>query len=280
MEAVLRECVPLFADTLSLEVIPLVGVVSLNNKNYKVHAHGTAYLWRVGTESAHFLGVQRKEEQAAARAAAAAGIGPALLFADPVGGMLQPFLNARHWTQEEAQKPENIVRIAQTLRRLHTITEVDAPCSVYERIERLLASAAKLGLEPPPELASLRKWLSAIQVQRSDQPLGLCHGDFWLNNFLVDEEQLWLIDWEFSGLGDGLYDLATIAMGASYSPEQQQALLDAYGTGETQETLEQMKMVVRFFEGAWALVQHGLRGSQDGFDYLTYSQKTFAAITQ
>ena len=286
---ILRKRIPLFATATSLEIALLVGVISLNNTNYKVLADGKEYVLRIGTESAHYLGIRRDEEQASARAVAEAGIAPALLFGDTAGLMLMPFITGKHWSGEEARAPENIARIAQTLRTLHALSEsaVAAPCSIYERIERLMTSVDELGLEPPTTIDRFWWRLHAFRNQRAADTRfapGLCHHDFWLNNFLVsnndNEISLWLVDWEFAGIGDGLYDLATIALGAQYTPEQQKALLVAYGYSDPSDlaSLEQMKNVVRFFEAAWALVQHGLRGSGGDFDYLAYSQQTFAAL--
>ncbi len=279
----LRQCVPLFASAQSLEIVPLSGVISLNNSNYKVLADGVAYLLRVGADSAAALGIRRDEEQAAARAAAQVGVGPELLFSEPSGLMVMPFVVGKHWSAEDTVKPENLTRIVQALHRLHSLTDVAAPCSIYERIERLMASVATLGLEPPTELDRLWGQLYAFRDQRATDTRFapcLCHHDLWLNNFLDDGQALWLVDWEFAGVGDRLYDLATIAMGTGYSRETQQALLTAYGYSDESDlaTLEQMKNVVRFFEAAWALVQHGLRGSGGDFDYLAYSQRTFAAF--
>jgi hypothetical protein len=38
-----------------------------------------------------------------------------------------------------------------------------------------------------------------------------------------------------------------------------------------------MQQVVFFFEGAWALVQHGLRGSSD-YDYAAHAARMFARL--
>jgi len=159
MEAVLRACVPLFAEAKALTLTPLTEAISRNNTNYKVLADGTAYWVRFGAASAHFLGVRRDEEQAALRAAAAAGLAPELCFASPEGLLVMPFVEGWHWTPDEAQRPENIARLAQTLRRLHALPGDTAPCSVYERIERLIDSSV------PPTRVPL--WASATATSGS-----------------------------------------------------------------------------------------------------------------
>lgn len=280
----LRERVPFFSDAKALTLTPLAGAISMNNHSYKVVADDWAYWVRVGAESARFLGVRRDEEQAALRSAAAVGLAPELCFASPDGLLVMPFVDGWHWTPKEAQRPENIARLAQTLRRLHALPCPAAPCSVYERIERMVASTRELGLTPPPELGPLLDWLYRLQAQRAADPRatpGLCHGDFWLHNFLDDGTQLWLIDWEFAGVGDGLVDLAKITIGGSeYTPEHQRQLLDAYGYTEPDDLaiLHQMTQLLLLFQAVWALVQHGVCGSRRGFDFLMHSQATFAIL--
>jgi thiamine kinase-like enzyme len=291
----LRERVPLFTNAQELSIAPLSDGVSRNNTHYKVIADDTAYFLRVGAESGHLLGIRREEEMAALAAAGDIGIAPPTLYADATGLLVLPFLShVSHWTPEEAARPENIVRLAQTLRQLHAVTAVTAPCTIYERIERMMKSVGVLGIEPPTEIKTeidrLFAWLYAVQTERTCDtrfPLGLCHGDFWLHNFLDDGTQLWLIDWEFAGVGDGMIDLAKICIGGScYTPQDQQNLLHAYGYTEPGDRaiLDQMKNVLRLFEAAWSLVQHGIQKEQhgvhhsDNFDYLAHSQKTFALL--
>lgn len=278
----LLQRVPSFQGSRDIDIAPLQGVVSLNNTNYRVRVDGTDYVLRYAVETAHWLGVRRAEEQAAAMTAAQAGIGPQILYSEPVGHMLMPFIAGRHWQPHEFLEPSNILRIADTLKRLHAVKEVPAEGSVFQRIERLLDSAKSLNLEMPPNLSVYLGRMRDIKAMREADTRftpGLCHNDFWSNNFLDDGQQLWLVDWEFAGMGDGLFDIATISIGSKYSEEQQAFLLRSYGYTQDADltTLQSMKYIVRLFEALWALVQHGLRGS-NAFDYLSYARSTFQTL--
>jgi len=271
--------IPLFKDATDIRVEALQDVISLNNANFRVHVSGFEYVLRVAAETVGFLGVNRAEEREAATAAARAGVGPVVLYFDSEGNMVTPFIQGREWKAEDFHREANMARLAETLRRLHSVTGVRAECSVYRRIERLLQSAKSLPVELPAPLDGYLDRLQQIEERRHAEaqfPFGLCHNDFWSNNFLDDGEQLWLLDWEFAGNGDGLYDLASISIPGQYSEAEQVTLLQAYGytRPEDLQSLQTMKWVVAFFEAAWGLVQHGLRGSSD-YDYWGYSCNRF-----
>lgn len=280
--AALVASIPVWAGAREIHVAPLQDVISLNNANYRVSADGAEYVLRVAAPTAALLGVRRNDEHNAARAAARAGVAPEILYFDTDGNMVTPFIRGKHWQPADFFTETNQCRLAETVRRLHEVRDVRAGVSVFERVERLLESAQTMNVEMPPHLEKhryrMREW---DQLRREDTRFGpgLCHNDLWANNFLDDGENLSLLDWEFAGVGDGLYDLATLCMAGKYSPEQQGQFLHLYGYTEPGDlqTLQTMKEMVRYFEASWGLVQHGLRGSS-GFDYLGYSQRTFAAM--
>lgn len=48
------------------------------------------------------------------------------------------------------------------------------------------------------------------QILNTDFPLAICHGDFLLKNIIKNEEQFYLIDWEYFGASVRFWDLATL----------------------------------------------------------------------
>jgi thiamine kinase-like enzyme len=268
----------------TLQIAALEDVISLNNANYRVRVDDEEYVLRVAATTARFLGVTREDEHNAARAAAEAGICPPVLYADADGHLVTRFVRGRHWEPHEFHEPANMARVADTLRRLHAIKGVAANGSVFRRVERLLASAIDLGLALPERVSHYLAELGRLEAERAlDRRFrpGLSHNDFWGNNFLDDGERLWLVDWEFGGDGDGLFDLATFSIGARYTDEERAALLAAYGYAEREDLgrLRAMEYAVFFFEGAWALVQHGLRGS-GGYDFAAHATRMFGRLDE
>jgi thiamine kinase-like enzyme len=75
--------------------------------------------------------------------------------------------------------------------------------------------------------------------QVSALPTTLIHGEFYASNVLVDSSaeapRIRPIDWETTGIGCGLLDLAALASG-SWSAAKRHALADAYITELGQES--------------------------------------------
>lgn len=274
--------VPEWAHAQTIAVRALADVISLNNTSVRVTANGRDYVLRVASDQARWLGVRRSDERAALLAAAAAGIAPPVLYADDGGNLVSQLIVGRHWSPPDFLEPANQARAMQTLRRLHAIEGVPADGSLVRRIESLLASARELGLPLPEGIDAALGQLHAFAARRQADPRhrpGLSHNDFWHNNFLDDGERLWLVDWEFAGTGDPLFDVATFCLSGRYAREQEAAVLRAYGYDRADDlaTLHDMQQVVFLFEGAWALVQHGLSAS-DGYDYLAHSERMLGRL--
>ncbi|MBR7836092.1 phosphotransferase [Actinospica durhamensis] len=282
--------IPLFADEDELVIEAQSGVRSLNNSIWVVSTRGAKERYAVrlaDARSAAGLGIDRTEEEAAARAAAAAGITPELLHYDTATGtMVTPWVEgACSPTGADLADPDTLRRLVALVRRMHQISALPGrPGAVFHRIRHLVGSARAAGAELPPGIEDALAHLDeaeAHSAQRTPVP-GLNHNDLWENNILDTGARLYLVDWEFAGSGDGLYDLATISMAGGLDPRADAALLGEYGLSGplAAADLESMKWVVRFFEAAWALVLHGLKGrSGSGFDYAGHARYMFGTLS-
>jgi thiamine kinase-like enzyme len=88
-----------------------------------------------------------------------------------------------------------------------------------------------------------------------------CHCDTTGANMLDTGERVWLIDWEYSGMNDPMWDLAYLSLQADLDPDLDEALLTAY-LGRPASTAEAARMAVQkvaceLLSAAWGLVQAG-----------------------
>lgn len=189
---------------------------------------GTAIL-REDRLGARLLGLDRAAEPGVIRAAAAAGIGPALIAADAAQGrLLVQWLPGRTWQAADFADDSRLHQVAQLLRRLHA-TPLDSPRMDLDRaIDRYARATRDAGSSAPPLVAAAREALLACEPL-PPQSWRFCHNDPTPGNFIAGPDgALHLIDWEYAGLCDPSFDLAGVAAGAGLADEQSRFLLASY----------------------------------------------------
>jgi len=101
-----------------------------------------------------------------------------------------------------------------------------------------------------------------------------CHNDLLPANFIYDSRQVWILDWEYAGVGDLFFDLGNLAANNCLSSAQEQKLLQYY-FGKTRSAdlrrLRLMRLASDMRETMWGFLQMGI--SKLGFDYQTYAHR-------
>ncbi|TYL48610.1 phosphotransferase family protein [Marinomonas sp. IMCC 4694] len=91
-------------------------------------------------------------------------------------------------------------------------------------------------------------------------PLVLCHNDINPMNTLMNHHGLWFIDWEYSGVGDPLFDLAVVAKSHNLTTAQTALLVNAYCPSlpddESFQVIEVYKKAYGLREMVWLLLKH------------------------
>jgi thiamine kinase-like enzyme len=239
---------------------------------------------RVSGDNAAHLGINRRTEYEALTAASRAGIAPhVVLFTQPEGCLITRFVEGHAWTSEEFKAPDVIRRVAVTMRKVHALPAIRGTFSPYRDIERRLAIAQGRGIAPPAGLDALLDKLGRIERERAAlaSPV-LCHNDPFHNNFLVGTEdggRVYLLDWEFAGMGDRFFDLASVSY--FFAPDEKTYLLERYFgevTDAHRRALDQLWYVVAFWNATWALVQIG--NPHADFDYAGMATNVFARMAE
>ncbi len=98
-----------------------------------------------------------------------------------------------------------------------------------------------------------------------------CHNDLLAANF-IRGERLWIVDWEYAGMGDPAFDLANFAVNNGLDELGDRTLLDAYGGGDARIHLL-MRYMSDFREAMWGVVQQAI--SNLDFDFAGYASEHF-----
>lgn len=242
-------------------VEPLGG--GITNRNFKVTAGREAFVLRIGGNDTGLLGIDRDVEHIASLAAASLGIGPEVVaFLEPEGFLVTRFVDGEvgRVSVDEA---------AATLRRLHGGARIAGRFDAFRVVEAYAEIAGRRGPEWAHVIAR------QIEVRRTGAPLVPCHNDLLAANFIHDGDRVWIVDWEYAGMGDPAFDLANYAVNNGLDEEGDRALLSAYGSSD-EDAHVLMRFMSDFREAMWGVVQQKV--SQLDFDFAAYAEEHFSRL--
>jgi thiamine kinase-like enzyme len=273
--------------------IHVESLAGLTNTNYLVTVNGDRFVLRVSGQNTGHLGINRADEFETLSVASKAGIGARVeCCLLPEGHLVTRFINGHHLTLQEYRTPGNIQRIVETVKCLHALPLPKATFSPFRRVESYAEKARSMRVPFPQGFDRLLQKMKKIEQEQACDPYPwrrFCHNDLFCVNVL-DDGKIWFIDWEFSGVGDIYYDLATLTYAYdspdSLSRELQEYMLACYFGDVKEENwarLEGMKYMLMFFTALWGLVQQGMQNEGlvrevEGFNFLEYANVTFEAM--
>ena len=252
----------------------------LTNDNYLVEAGGVRYVVRIPGRSTELLAIDRANEHANAGAAAQAGVGPAVLeYLPDVEVMVLEFIPGETMSGETLRSTRMARRMAASIRDLHAGPRFLRDFDMFRLTERYLAICNRRGFRTPAGFHERMATVAAVEGALRAQPLQTvpCHNDLLAGNFIAGESQLWIVDWEYAGMGDRYFDLANFAVNNELGEAGEVALLSDYfsesPTARRVATLRLMKFMSDFREAMWGVVQSAV--SELDFDFGEYRDKHF-----
>ena len=255
----------------------------ITNHNVRIDLDdGSAYVLRVAGRDTELLGIDRRAEHEATRAAAAVGVGPEVVdFLEPEGWLVTRFIPGEAPAVERLRSPEGLAEVGRMLRVVHAGPPVPATFDSFRVVEAYRATAAERGGGPPEGVRWLWEIAARIRARRGRVAACPCHNDLLTSNFIDDGRSLRIVDWEYAGMGDPFFDLANFAINHELGREARSALLEAYFHDVPEDApaaLELMRFMSDFREAMWGVVQATI--SQLDFDYDGYAAEHFERLTR
>ncbi len=244
----------------------------LTNLVYRVR-HGTdTYLLRipgVGTEAY----IDRSIEAHDAQVAAAAGVSAQVLFFDPDDGlMLAEYIDGTTLDAGGFKNPGSITRAATALRRMHQHPQpFKKRFDVFEQIDEYLDLVNQLKAPLPEGYQQVKAEADAVRraLLARSVDLAPCHCDPLAENFIDTGERVYIVDWEYAGNNDPMWDLGDVSVEAEFDSDQDQCLLAAYFDGDppADQVARMMmyKMLCDLLWTLWGIVQHANKNPADDF---------------
>ena len=265
--------VPLLKDV-RLENIGLERLSgAMTNVSYKVTTEAGVYVLRLAGEGTSDY-VDRTAEGHNARVAAAAGVNAEVLYFDArEGTMLTRFVEGIGMDGEGFGRDSKApARAALALKRVHGAGRIfRSRFDAFAMIDGYVNLLHRLWMPLPEDYCEVGREAEAVRraLEASPMRLAPCHNDPWPGNLLDTGGDIYIIDWEYSGMNDPVWDLGDLSVEAGFGPEQDQAMMEAYYGGPAPAALYSRLALYKTMSdlhwSLWALVQHANGNLADDF---------------
>lgn len=273
-------CAPKFAHVETANSITRLG--GLTNLVHRVDTNDASVIVRipgVGTEAY----IDRTIEANNARAAARAGVSPLVIFADPAAGLMisETIPNIETMTPKNFKiRAGSPARAGAALAKLHQSGEVfDFHFEPFAMIDDYLKILSTKDVQLPEGYDQVVAVAAPIKkvLAEADVTLAPSHCDPLCENFLDDGQVMWIVDWEYSGMADPLWDVGDLSVEAEMNAAQESALIEAYfGREPTPAEMGRVviyKAMCDLLWTLWGLIQHA--DDNPAEDFWTYSTGRF-----
>ena len=257
-------------------------LAGLQNVNYLLLCDADKYVLRIPGEGTSEY-INRRHERVAAHAAAAAGVNAEVVFFDDVDGlMVTRFVdNAVTMTGELFRaNPDAISRAGRVIRQLHDRSAPFATDFVlFPMIDEYKALLASKRATLPDGYDDVHRSATVLRdaLMASPARLAPSHCDPLCENFLNTGERIYLIDYEFGGNNDPMWDLGDLSVEGGFSDADDAILLNAYFDGDP--PVQQASRMVAYkalcdvLWTLWGVIQHANENPAD--DFWAYSVGRF-----
>ncbi len=255
-------------------VTPLVG--GITNQNYRVDIGGETFVLRIGGKGTHLLGIDRGRESICTAIAAQVGVGAEVIhFLADEEVLVTRFIVGRGITPEMAAESGTLHRIVDSMKRYHAGPAFPGTFSPFETVRNYHRLALERGVSFPDTLPRVFALMAEVEYALAESgavQIKPCHNDLLASNFIDDGHTIWILDWEYAGMGDIFFDLGNFAVNQSLIDEQCELLLRFY-FGEVRPAdlahLHMMRLGSDLRESFWGFLQLGI--SELDFDYREYA---------
>lgn len=253
---------------------PIEKMGGMNNHNYKIPTNRGDYVFRMpgkGTEES----VNREQEYKNSVLTFELGLDCETMYFDVASGLkITKYIdNAETLTVASAKREPNMALMARGLRRLHDSGRLfERTFDPFENIaefERAVYKREGLMFEDydvvKRAVHRLRQELEARGLEYVP-----CHLDAWPENFVKSGRRIFLIDWEYSGNYDRLWDVVSIGLECGYSSSEEELFLKKYFDGPpdpgARRKMDILRILMDVHWSLWALAKVS-SGDEDLYDY-------------
>lgn len=252
----------LMQKTLGTDVYAdLTRMGGLTNHTYKVTLeNGEEYVVRIPGEGTEEL-IVRKDEMVSTKLACDLGVDAEMLYFGEDGSKVTRYIkNAVTMSAETLKEPRHIQQMADIFRKMHSCgVDTGVPFEVFDMAAGYEKIIGDNHVPMYDDYAAMKAEVMRIKaevdasVETKKVP---CHNDALCENWVEGDGRMYLIDWEYAGMNDGMWDVADVSIEAGFDAALDRQLLTAY-LGHEPTVVEEKhflasKIYVDFLWTLWA----------------------------
>ena len=206
----------------------------LTNHTYKVTLNdGRNYVVRIPGEGTEDL-IVRSDEKKSTTLACDLEIDARLLYFGDEGSKVTEYIpEAVTMNGKMLQEPRHMRQCAEIFKKLHTSGKsTGVPFEVFDMATGYEEIIHKHKVSMYDDYENVKKKVGEIkktidlECHADKVP---CHNDALCENWVESGDgRMYLIDWEYAGMNDGMWDVADVSIEADYSPSQDNEFLEYY----------------------------------------------------
>ena len=251
----------------------------LTNTNYKVVTGGRSYVVRVSSKDAGMLAIDRDNEYQNSLAAADAGIGAGVVaYLPELGALVLDFIEGSTMSPDALRRGDRLREVAQACRELHACRPFRDDFNMFRTQERYVEIVQQRGLRLPERYLEfapkVRLMESAMAVR--DEGLVPCNNDLLAENFIWTGDRFRLIDYEYSGNNDPMFELGNVWSESNLSLAQLDELVSHYYGRPLVNKVARARLwglMSKYGWTLWASIQDGV--STIDFDFWGWGMEKF-----
>lgn len=250
------------------------------NTTFFVQCSNDRFVFRIASRDNKSLGVDRKFEMESTSIASKNGVGFSLLHFDiESGDMITRYIEGHTPSNDEVKDEKYINIIAELFRNFHSFS-VNRYFDPFEDITirtTIIQEYSELShFEPYKKAIALYDTIKCSDFFNQKQYLGLCHND--ANNYNIyisTDNRVYLIDYEYSGMGNVFFDIACLC--GSWDYDLKKIFLTKYFKEYSEhymKCLDYYYLLSLVWNGTWAYI----KSLDDNFieiDYVTWANEQF-----
>lgn len=238
MGEIIKNDLPLVAELLNKvlgknDYRDIARLGGLTNHTYHVtFTNGEEYVVRIPGEGTEEM-IVRSDEEKSTRLACDLGVDAKMLYFGKDGSKITEYLkNAVTMSAETLKNPVRIAQVADVFNVMHSSgADTGVPFEVFDMAAGYEKIIADMNVpmfddyvEKKAEVMAIKTALdAAIDIKKVP-----CHNDPLCENWVVSDGKMYLIDWEYAGMNDGMWDVADVSIEACFNDEQDAILLEKY----------------------------------------------------